>query len=248
MTYSPILIVHICAGIVAVFAGSAALVVRKGARLHRRTGDVFLISMLVMAASGASMALVKSQRGNVLAGVFTFYLVATAALTVMRRGKWTGRLELGLLIIALAAGTSSWILAVRDTHRGSVIFFSIFASIASLAAAGDIRMLIRGGVTGARRLVRHVWRMGLALFVASGSLFLGTASDPVMKRSGLRATLFTPAIRATHLPEIPVLIVVVITIFWLCRLLFTKAYKQPARGSLQNREAAPERQVRSIAA
>ncbi|HXA18785.1 MAG TPA: DUF2306 domain-containing protein [Thermoanaerobaculia bacterium] len=248
MTYSPILIVHICAGIIAVFAGSAALVVRKGGRLHRRTGDVFVISMLIMATSGASMALVKSQRGNVLAGVFTFYLVATAAVTVMRREKWTGRVELGLLIIALAAGTSGWILAWRDTDRGSVIFFSIFASIASLAAAGDIRMLIRGGVTGARRLVRHVWRMGLALFVASGSLFLGTASDPVMKRSGLRATLFTPAIRATHLPEIPVLIVVVITIFWLCRLLFTKAYKQPAHRSLQDKEAVAERQVRSIAA
>ena len=248
MTYSPILIVHICAGIIAVFAGSAALVVRKGGRLHRRTGDVFVISMLIMAASGASMALVKSQRTNVFAGVFTFYLVATAALTVMRRGKLTGRVELGLLFIALVAGTSSWVLAWRETARASVIFFSIFASIASLSTAGDIRMIVRGGVTGARRLVRHVWRMGLALFVASGSLFLGTASDPVMKRSGLRATLFTPAIRSTHLPEIPVLIVVVLTIFWICRLLFTKAYKQSARGSLQCAEAAPDCQVRSIAA
>jgi len=248
MTYSPILIVHICAGIIAVFAGSAALVVRKGGRLHRRTGDVFVISMLIMAASGASMALVKSQRTNVFAGVFTFYLVATAALTVMRRGKLTGRVELGLLFIALVAGTSSWVLAWRETaRRASVIFFSIFASIASLSAAGDIRMFIRGGVTGARRLVRHVWRMGLALFVASGSLFLGTASDPVMKRSGLRATLFTPAIRSTHLPEIPVLIVVVLTIFWICRLLFTKT-KQPAGGSLQRSEAAPDSQMRSLAA
>jgi hypothetical protein len=248
MTYSPILIVHICAGIIAVFAGSAALVVRKGGPLHRRTGDVFVISMLVMASSGASMAFIKSQRSNVLAGVLTFYLVATAALTVMRRQKMSGRFELGLLFIALAAGTSSWILAARGTDTGSVMFYSIFASIASLAAAGDIRVLARGGITGAPRLVRHVWRMGLALFVASGSLFLGTASDPVMKRSGLRATLFTPAIRATHLPEIPVLIVVVITIFWLCRIAFTKRYKQPSVGSMQRTMMAQQRQGRSVAA
>jgi len=28
-----------------------------------------------------------------------------------------------------------------------------------LAAAGDIRMLVRGGVFGAKRIVRHLWRM-----------------------------------------------------------------------------------------
>ena len=238
MTYSPILIVHICAGVIAVAAGSVALVVRKGGRLHRSTGDAFVISMLIMSASGAWMALLKSQRSNVFAGVFTFYLVATAALTVMRRRSVTGRLELGLLLIAVAAGATGWILALRTTDRGSVVFYAVFASLASLSAAGDIRMLLRGGVTGTRRLVRHVWRMGFALFVASGSLFLGTASDPVMKRSGLRATLFTPAIRRTHLPEIPVLIVVVLTLFWLCRLLFARADEQPA----------PKRYSRSLAA
>ena len=84
MTYTPMLVVHIAGGMIAVLAGSMALVVRKGSRLHRRSGDVFAISMLFMAAAGAYIALRKSQSFNVFAGTLTFYLVATAALVVMR--------------------------------------------------------------------------------------------------------------------------------------------------------------------
>ena len=87
-------------------------------------------------------------------------------------------------------------------------------------------MLIRGGVSGVQRLVRHIWRMGFALFVAAGSFFLGTASDPVMRKSGLRATIFTKEIRATHLPQVPVLIIVVLTIFWLIGFAFPNAYRK----------------------
>jgi hypothetical protein len=61
--------------------------------------------------------------------------------------------------------------------------------------------------------------------IAPGSFFLGTASDPVLRRSGLRATIFTPEIRATHLPEVPVLIVIALTIYWVFRVKFANAYK-----------------------
>ncbi len=234
MTYSPVLIVHICGGIIGVLSGSTALVVRKGSRPHRRSGDVFVISMLSMAAAGAYVAFTKSQPTNVIAGVFTFYLVATAWLTVMRKEKETGRVEFALLLIGLAAGTSSLIVGWEAAHSAagleagdSAPLYVVFGSVALLAVAGDIRMLIRGGVAGAQRLVRHLWRMGVALFIAAGSFFLGTASDPVLRRTGLRATLFTPAIRKTHLPALPVLMIVILTIFWLCRVMFTNAYKNP---------------------
>jgi len=233
MTYSPVLIVHICGGIIGVLSGSTALVVRKGSRLHRRSGDVFVISMLSMAAAGAYVAFTKSQPTNVMAGVFTFYLVASAWLTVMRKEKETGRIELGLLLLGLTAGTSSLIFGWEAAHSatgsqaGDSVLLYVFGSVALLSAAGDIRMLIRGGVSGAKRLVRHLWRMCVALFIAAGSFFLGTASDPVLRRTGLRATLFTPAIRQTHLPEVPVLIIVILTIFWLCRVMFTNVYKSP---------------------
>jgi uncharacterized membrane protein YfcA len=51
--------------------------------------------MLIMAAAGAYAAFTKSQPTNVMAGIFTFYLVATAWLTVMRKEKETGHTEFG---------------------------------------------------------------------------------------------------------------------------------------------------------
>jgi hypothetical protein len=229
MTYTPMLVVHIAGGAVAVLAGLTALVVRKGSRLHRRSGDVFTIAMLFMAAGGAYIAWRKSQPFNVFAGTFTFYLVATAALVVLRKPKQNGRVEFVLLLVALAAGFTALAFAFRAHTKGDVIGYSIFAVISLLSASGDIRMLIRGGVSGVQRLVRHIWRMGFALFIAAGSLFLGTASDPVLRRTGLRATIFTKEIRATHLPQVPVIIIVVLTIFWIFRIRFAKAYKNVER-------------------
>ncbi|HEV7428974.1 MAG TPA: DUF2306 domain-containing protein [Thermoanaerobaculia bacterium] len=220
------LVVHIAGGVIAVLAGSMALVVRKGSRLHRRSGDVFAISMLFMAAGGAYIAFMKSQRFNVFAGVFTFYLVSTAALVVMRKPKQNGRLEVALLLLPLTTGITSLIFSLQAPGKSGFGYF-VFTTIAFLCAAGDIRMLIRGGVAGVQRIVRHLWRMGFALFIAAGSLFLGTASDPVLRKTGLRATIFTREIRATHLPEVPVVIIVVLTIFWLIRVRYSSAYRTP---------------------
>ena len=47
--------------------------------------------------------------------------------------------------------------------------YFIFGSVALLSAVGDIRMLLRGGVFGAHRIPRHLWRMCFALFIAAVS-------------------------------------------------------------------------------
>jgi hypothetical protein len=231
MIYSPVLLVHIFGGVGGVLSGSTALIARKGSPLHRKAGDVFVISMLFMAAAGAYMALIHSEPANVMGGVFTFYLVATAWLTVQRRPNETGRLEYGLLFLGLASGASAFFLAWQAAHSptglttGEAIPYMVFGAAGLLAGAGDLRMMIHGGVAGSKRLIRHLWRMNIALFIAAGSFFLGEATDPVLRRTGLRAKLFTPAVRHTHLPDIPVLLIVVLTLFWLGRVWFSKAYK-----------------------
>src|SRR5439155_8299682 len=129
-------------------------------------------------------------------------------LTVKRKEQETGLLELGLLLVGLAAGTGALVFAWQAAHPATgkegdaAAAYAVFGMAAWLAASGDGRLLIRGGVSGARRLVRHLWRMCVALFIAAGSFFMGTSSDPVFRQSGLRARLFPAAIRHTHLPEV----------------------------------------------
>jgi hypothetical protein len=43
------------------------------------------------------------------------------------------------------------------------------SSVVLLAAVGDVRMIRAGGVTGTRRIARHLWRMCFGLFIATGS-------------------------------------------------------------------------------
>jgi len=138
--------------------------------------------MLSLSASGAYLALMKHQINNVFGGVLTFYMVATAWVTVRRKDKdgQTGIFDWGALLVALAVGIvivtyglekAYSQTAPKDGVPAGMNFF--MDSVVLLAAAGDIRMLMRGGISGAQRIARHLWRMCFGLFIASGSFFLG---------------------------------------------------------------------------
>jgi hypothetical protein len=217
MTYSPMLLIHISAGIVGVFSGYMAFFVRKGGVLHVRAGNVFVGSMLIMSASGGVVSFTRAQHLNVVMALFTAYLVATGWLTLRRKANETGAAEYALLLFALATAIGAMMVAGKTSNH--MIFPAILLFV---CAAGDVRMLMRGGLAGGRRLVRHIWRMGFGLFIAAASFFLGTPSDPVTRRVGLRGRLFPPALRETHLNALPVILIVVLIVYWVVRVKFKK--------------------------
>jgi uncharacterized membrane protein len=50
---TPVLIVHISAGSLAIVSGAAALFVQKGGRFHRAFGTAFVACIFTMSAMGA---------------------------------------------------------------------------------------------------------------------------------------------------------------------------------------------------
>src|SRR5580765_8938698 len=101
----PLLVFHICGGLVGLLSGAMAMSFRKGSRAHGIAGRVFVVSMLSMSAAGVLLAVMKSQPGNIVGGTLTFYLVATAWMTARRRDLETGAFDWGALLLvgALAA-------------------------------------------------------------------------------------------------------------------------------------------------
>ena len=70
--------------------------------------------------------------------------------------------------------------------------YFIFGSIAVLFAVSDGRMLMRGGLFGAQRIGRHLWRMCLALLIAAMSL-LSRAGEALLEGGACDEPAFHPA-------------------------------------------------------
>ncbi len=234
MAYSPILLAHILGGTVGLLSGTAAMSFRKGSPRHVLAGRVFVASMLVMAAGAAYLGIIRHQPGNAAGGVFTFYLILTAWLTARRADGETSKLDWVAVLIPLALGTLSWMGGIQVVRSGAssqagvpvgMIFF--LGSVELLAAAGDVRMLIRGGVLGAKRIARHLWRMCFGLFTAAGSFFFGPSNRPLRLLSNVGLGQHLPrALFSTSLYLVLTILPLVLLIFWLLRVRFSKAYKK----------------------
>jgi uncharacterized membrane protein len=71
MSYSLILMAHICARTSGLLSGAAAMSFRKGSRRHVLAGIVFVASMLTMAAGAVYLAIVRHQSNNIGGGILT---------------------------------------------------------------------------------------------------------------------------------------------------------------------------------
>lgn len=221
-----VLYLHIGAGSVGLVSGAAAFVFRKGSDLHRVAGKIFVVSMLIMSAIGATVApfLPTPERASVVAGVLTFYLVLSSWTAVKRKAGYIGSFDYGLLLTSLsitAAGAYFFDLASQnprgmlDGQPGAA--FVLFMIIGSLAAVGDLRLILNRGVSGATRLTRHLWRMTIALFIAANSLFVG------------QQQIFPKAVQKSGLLFVPALLILGLLLYWLAHVAWSAHKRKRAR-------------------
>jgi uncharacterized membrane protein (DUF2068 family) len=192
------------------------MVARKGSRLHRASGILFVYAMLVMSLSGAVLAALKPERVSLIAGMLTFYLVITALFTV--RSRKTGRrwAEVAASLLGLAIflpgawfGIEGLIQPTAKTSEAPIGIGLAFGLVAFLAWVGDIRFLLAKNISWKQSIARHLWRMCLALWIAAASFFLGQADE------------IPEALRIMPLLCTPVALVFLSMLYWLARVSFT---------------------------
>jgi len=245
MSYSPILLIHICAGTLGLLSGTAALCFRKGSPRHILAGRIFVASMLTMAVGAVYLAIVRHQPNNIGGGIITFYLIGTAWLTARRRDGETSNFDWALMLIPLTLGILTWMSGIKVVRSGAssqdgvpvgMTFF--MGSVMLLAGAGDVRMLLGGGVAGARRIARHLWRMCFGLFIAAGAFFMGASNRPLRLLSAVGLGQHLPrALFSMTLYMVLTILPLVLLIFWLVRVRFTSAFQ---KRSMQLASATPD--------
>jgi len=223
---SALVIFHITTGAFGLLGGTTALFSAKGSPLHRTAGNVFFIAMLGLSASAVYLAYLKPDMARAIGGIFTFYLVATAWATVIRKAGETGVFEFGALFLALAAAVGGLIFGLEAANSETGLKDKIpeggyyaLGSMAAFVAALDVSVIVRRGVSGAQRIARHLWRMCFALLIAAFSFL-----DVLDKKK------FIPeAVRETKLHFAPVIIIVALLLFWLFRVLLTNWHTNTQR-------------------
>jgi hypothetical protein len=110
------------------------------------------------------------------------YFVLTGMTTMRRKDGSAPLFDGALMIIPVAIGFVRVMGALQAAGspdgmaQGVPAFVILLTSvICFLAAYGDARIILHGPLHGTQRLVRHIWRMGYAMFTATGSFFLGQA-------------------------------------------------------------------------
>ena len=230
------MMIHIAAGSTALLSGAAALVLRKGGRLHGRVGTIFFAAMLVMTLTGALIAALKPERATAVIGIITCYLVATAWWTARHRDGKAGRFEMAALavILACAAAELSFGLLAVNSPRGRIdllpyqpMFF--FAAIAMLAAALDLNFILRRQLSGIQRVGRHLWRMCTAMLIATTSFFQGQQDN------------FPEAWQGSTIWYLPALAVLASLLFWIFRVRFGRAWRKWPPGEKVSRAPSSSR-------
>jgi uncharacterized membrane protein len=216
--------IHIGGGFAGLVSGTVALLAAKGRPLHRVAGNVFFVSMVLMAAFAIYLAVViPHQLVNVFIGMFALYLVGTAWLTVRRRPGAIGASEkvaflvslclcapFVILAFQLAAGLPPLITTAIPFKGPVLIALYSFTTVLLIAAIADAKVVVAGGISGAPRIARHLWRMCLGLTLAAGSGFT----------NGFARLLPGPY----HVPPaffLPQFVPLFFLIFWMIRVRFT---------------------------
>jgi uncharacterized membrane protein len=207
------LLFHIIGGGLVLLCGFIALCASKGLNLHKLSGNIFYIAMVILSLSAAYL---EYQLGDIpIMGILSLYFAYTSWITIKRQEQQVGKLEyVGFLIITTSAITFyKW--GWDIVYNGKVLEgtlpiegYFIFGSFAAFAAILDLTMLIQGGVAGAHRIARHLWRMCIAFLMAILSF--------------LDQDIFPESITNTGLLWLPVTLLVLMMIYWLCRLPYSQ--------------------------
>lgn len=164
--YRYILFLHIVSGGSSLLSGLIALSAKKGCRLHRLSGRVYLIAMTLVVFSSLTMSVIKPNPFLFSIGAFTLYMMLTGWRSVLNKSfiaSWYDWASCGAAMI-----TGAWMIAQVQ------IVLLVFGCILCLMGLQDFLLYYRAANRKPHKtywLQTHIGRM-TGSYIATTTAFL----------------------------------------------------------------------------
>ncbi len=174
---------HLVIGLVALTAALLTFLARKGGRVHRLSGYIYVTAVGVVCLTSISM-LRNVFIPPLFMAVFTaIYCVGGAWLALRRRSSAVVAVEVGLTLFEIAGLIIFLQIALRAAAEGVIPAFAPFviAAIPVILLAGDVNWFLRQKERARLRISRHFSRMIWGFVVVSRAplVELAAAGVPV---------------------------------------------------------------------
>lgn len=208
--------IHVFSGILAVIFGFIALCSKKGSEVHKRTGRLFVVAMIVSSLLGsvAGALAFRTLYITTHAGVLSVTLLLTSwQIIKVTTGE---RMRVSLALIALSGLNTAGLICVTGyaAQQSNGVFLGFHATdygflvgLAGVAFMGELSIFKHKSVSPRRRLMAHLWRMCCGFFIAAGSAFTGPG-----------AQAFPESIQETGLLSVPEAAIFLAMLYWLFRV------------------------------
>lgn len=168
--HTPLLLLHIASGFIALGTGLTAIISRKGGMLHRRSGSLFYWCMVAVAFTAVAMSAMKGHAFLLHIGLFALYQAHGGRRSIQNK--------------TLMAAPQDWVMLAMGGINGGLMVASmnpvlmVFGGISLWLAAQDTQVFVRtarGHAAGPKAwLVRHIGMM-MGTYIATTTAFLLTA-------------------------------------------------------------------------
>jgi hypothetical protein len=199
--YDTIRYAHILAGTIALATFWTAATLRKGSGAHRGVGLTFMVTMLVLSATGVVIALAAFRRGQPVTGAFLLYVVlitATPCWLAWRAirdkrdvKRFAGPAYQSLAWVNIVAGGITLYLGIRYSQ----VIIAAVSSVGLIAGALMLRFAWRLPTDRQWWLARHygsILGAGVATHVAFLNIGLSRLLPPELGSTAQRLSWFLP--------------------------------------------------------
>jgi len=172
-----LLILHIIGGSISLVIGLVPIIAKKGGALHKTTGRIFGLAMLLATISGVTMAVIHPNKLLFLVGLFSSYLVIAGLLPIKMLNKnqlssIKNAMVLPTVGIILASGMIAFAIYNLIYQNLEGVILMVFGAGLLFAAIADYRWIARLTLVTRNQLLSiHVGRI-VGAYIASCTAFL----------------------------------------------------------------------------